>query len=46
MADTLSDVKYQVAVANRVLGAVGLATGATPRAISSKDRPGQRSASK
>ena len=29
MADTLSDVKYQVAVANRVLWAVGLATGVT-----------------
>ena len=29
MADTLADVKYQVAVANRVLWAVGRATGVT-----------------
>jgi hypothetical protein len=29
MADTLADVKYKIAVANRVLWALGLATGAT-----------------
>ena len=29
MAETLADVKYQVAVANRVLCALGLATGVT-----------------
>ena len=29
MAETLADVKYQVAVANRVLWALGLATGVT-----------------
>ncbi len=29
MADTLADVKYQVAVANRGLWALGLATGVT-----------------
>jgi hypothetical protein len=29
MADTLADVEYQVAVANRVLWALGLATGVT-----------------
>jgi hypothetical protein len=29
MADTLAEVKYKVAVANRVLWALGLATGAT-----------------
>ena len=29
MAETLADVKYQVAVANRVLWALGLASGVT-----------------